>query len=46
MELRVSALRGILIPMTPAKFGKVSEMKRQSGPKRAKVVKFSGAELG
>jgi hypothetical protein len=43
MELRVSGLRGILMPMTLAKFGKASEMKRQSGPKRAKVVKFYGA---
>ena len=46
MERRVSELRGILIPMTLAKFGKALEMKRQSGPKRAKVVKFSGAVSG
>ena len=48
MELRVSELRGTLIPMTPAKLSleKLVGMKRQSGPKRAKVVKFSGAKLG
>ena len=46
MELHLSELRGMLIPMTLAKFGKASEIKRQSRPKRAKVVKFSGAVSG